>query len=149
MFFCPDSRYCLILASPSFMPATTAAFCSCERIARSNFFPASTPRRASFFSDFLLLRFGGSELQREGEVVKEAGLNQGRISLGEVDGRRHRRRGLFQILGERLNFVASLDLDYVRHVLRVKELGAVGHRRELRARLEDLLDAWRRLAFPV
>src|SRR5207247_4048429 len=43
-----------------------------------------------FFSDFLLLRFGGSELQREGEVVKAAGLNQGRVSLGEVEiGRAH------------------------------------------------------------
>src|SRR6266480_4238399 len=68
------------------------------------------------FSYFLLLRFGGSELEREGEVVKEAGLNQFLVDLREVDSRGGRWRGLVQILGERLNFVTSLNLDHVRPV---------------------------------
>src|SRR5207249_4274147 len=65
-------------------------------------------KAGQFFSDFLFFRTGGSELEREGEVVKEAGLNQFLINLGEVNGRRCRWRRLLQILGERLNFVASL-----------------------------------------
>src|SRR5213082_1065891 len=120
-----------------------------REVFESEFLSRFDAEAGQLFSYFLLLRFGGSELKREGEVVKEAGLNHFFINLGEINGRWCRWRGLFQILGERLNFVASLNLDHIRHVLRVKELGAVGYRRELGARPEYLLDAWRRLAFPV
>src|SRR5207253_82926 len=63
-------------------------------------------------ADFLFLRLGGGELERESEVVKEAGLNHFLINLGEIKGRGCRRRGWFQILGERLNVLAGLDLDH-------------------------------------
>lgn len=57
-------------------------------------------------ADFLLFRAGGSELQREVEVVKEADLDHFRVNLGKVDGWGRRGRGLVQILGERLRLVA-------------------------------------------
>ena len=93
------------------------------------FLSRADPEAGQLRADFLLFRAGGSELQREAEVVKEAGLDHFLVNLGEVDGRSRLGRGLAQIVRERLHLVAGLDLDHVLpkylHILLAKQVRIV------------------------
>ncbi len=70
--------------------------CSGESSLKGSAFPASTPRRASFARMSVSSGRGRRELQREGEVVEEPGLNHLRVDLRKVDRRRRGRGGCFR-----------------------------------------------------
>src|SRR5271169_2484152 len=98
---------------------------------------------------FLLVRRRWRELQRKVEILEEVFLHEFLVDLWEGDGRRGRRRRLLQIGRKGLHLISGLDFNHVFHVARVEQLGPVAYQRELRGRLEYLLDARRSFAFPV
>ena len=145
----PVARNLSTLSSPSFIASRTAALCSSERSLNSNVLPGPMPMRRQPGADLLVLRRLGHELQRGVEILVEVLLDPRRRGREEIDLRRGGRRGLLEERGERLRLVARLHLLHVRHVLGIEELRAEEGERERRGRAEDLLDARRRLAFPV
>src|SRR5208283_5050528 len=82
-------------------------------------------------ANLLFFRRGGSELQGEVEILEKVRLDRVLVNRREVDGWRRGRRGLMQIRRERLHVVAVLNLDHVRHVVRVEKLRAIDRHREL------------------
>src|SRR6185437_2530758 len=97
----------------------------------------SDAEASQFLTGRYFLGSGGSELERKIEIVEEVRLHELTVDLREVDGRRG--RGLLEKGREGLRFVTGLDLNHVRHVRRVEELGAIDRKRELRGGMENVL----------
>src|SRR2546430_14448149 len=110
MFFCPDSRYCLIFASPAFTPSTTAAFCSGESALKAKVFPASTPRRASFSRIAFSCGSAGGELRAEPWVVEKTVLANFFFNFGGKKGRDPGRTRLLTDGGGGWDFVTGRRL---------------------------------------
>src|SRR6266480_1715450 len=100
-------------------------------------------------ADLLVFRRWWDELEGSVQILVEVFLDSLGGSRDEIDLWRGWRRGLFQILGERLNFVARLHLLHVRHVPWIKELSAEKGEGEGGRRGKDFLDPRRHLAFPT
>src|SRR4029077_18332472 len=107
------------------------------------------PESSQLLTGSYFLGSGGSELERKIEIVEEVRLHELTVDLREVDGRSRRGRGLLEKGRKGLRFVTGLDLDHVRHVRRVEELGPEDSYRKLRRGIEHLLDTGGRVAFPV
>src|SRR5213079_2894961 len=72
-----------------------------------------------------------------------------RQRLDEINGRCRFGRRLAEKRGERLHFIASLNLLHVFDIARIEELRAIRWERQFGLTAKDLLDALWRLAFPA